>query len=720
MKGDILPWLHVRPVDKLANPLSTRDYVIADEYNRELTLRGACFEAEERESGSARPFTPSSYTRGNCPFNSAGIDENGSQIGYFEPPICGIDGGAGKFLVNANDTGLNDFATARAIGLSIVRICLSWSQLEPTPGVYSEDYLNYIALMVSWAREQGIYVILDMHQDLFSLFIQPTPGETSYPPFLTPSGGQDGAPLWAIETDGFPPLAPLSIGDLNLAINRAFDNFYNNSVIPGVPQGSAPGPGLADHYIGAIAALSSRFINESTVAGIEIMNEPLPGIKYMIDPQAQARELLYPFYKRVVQAITGERDGLPDCPSNGALPASSSPPCAYPDLNIHDTRHMFFFEPAAERNTFDTSLDGMGVWTNYSNIVFAPHVYSFVFTLNVPNFPPSFAFAYQTAWAEANKMKAPVFVTEFGAGTEADGALVQPTLDQAELYQTGGTIWSWKSNCGDGTHGCDSPWTMFKPVVGNGTALPPNGPLWPARERLMSRTHSRGAPGEVIVALYNVTTRSYALAVNLTDQGWKDNEERAQSAAALPNSAWAWVGKRGDTDNSTRRPRLDRLVTGATYTPSLPTSLSANGSLVEIYIPRSIAAIPVALENCVLVGITSWPDKSRTAFFKPSGPGMYTLGVPGEGGGGSGSDSDSTSADLLAQLNDAVAHRPIASASAATNAFNEAAALAARGGYDVSLAMALLEAVERGLLPAADASVLHAVSHAKGLLGRGG
>ena len=192
--ADDLPWLSVRAVDKIANPTSPRDYVICDSFGRELTLRGACFEAEQRATGSgSRPTTPESYANGNCPVNKAGIAANGSgDIGYPEPPICGVDAGKGKYVANASDEGLNDFASFRALGLNIVRLCLSWSELEPTPGNYSEDYINYVAQMVSWAKEQGIYVILDFHQDLYTLFIQPTANETSYPPFLTPSGGQDG------------------------------------------------------------------------------------------------------------------------------------------------------------------------------------------------------------------------------------------------------------------------------------------------------------------------------------------------------------------------------------------------------------------------------------------------------------------------------------------------------------------------------------------------
>ncbi|CAF0845113.1 unnamed protein product [Didymodactylos carnosus] len=93
---------------------------------------------------------------------------------------------------------------------------------------------------------------------------------------------------------------------------KAFDNFYNNSIPPNVKQGDAPGPGLQDHYIGAIASLAARFVNNSAVLGFEIMNEPQPGTN--IDQYTFSSNYLYPFYKRVIQAITGVRDDLPDCP----------------------------------------------------------------------------------------------------------------------------------------------------------------------------------------------------------------------------------------------------------------------------------------------------------------------------------------------------------------------------------------------------------------------
>jgi endoglycosylceramidase len=357
-----LPWLTVREVDLAAHPNATRRFLIADEFGRELTLRGACVESEERSFPPyQRSVNPADYDGGACPSNVNG---------FSEPPICGTDAGKGKWAADASDLGRNDFAQARALGFNIVRLCLSWSALEPTPGVYSAMYLDRVAQMVAWAAEQEVYVILDLHEDLYSLWIYAPPNQTGVPGLLTPGAGQDGAPAWAVDTGGWPSLNVLGVSIFNLAVMASFDAFYDNKVLPGVPQGAAPGPGLQDHYIGALAALAARFVDEPAVAGFELMNEPLPGTR--LPPLAFGRDFLYPFYKRAVQAVTGVSDGLPRC----APPAYGN--CSYPDLGVRDARHLIFAEPSALRNEVDFSAEEIpGPWTSYPHIVHTPHVVSF-------------------------------------------------------------------------------------------------------------------------------------------------------------------------------------------------------------------------------------------------------------------------------------------------------------------------------------------------------
>ncbi len=219
-----LPWLQVRPVDLTANPNSTRLFLIADEYGREVTLRGACVENESRNlpgNNTMRPQDPAAFADGLCPAN---------YNTYEEPPICEVDAGKGKYNQSSADLSQNDFAQIRALGFNIVRLCLSWSQLEYTPGVYNTTYMDRVVQMVSWAKEQDVYVILDFHEDDYSQFILPLPNQTGIPGILTPSGGagNDGAAPWAIDTQGWPSLAVLGIGNLNLAMMAAFQAFWDN------------------------------------------------------------------------------------------------------------------------------------------------------------------------------------------------------------------------------------------------------------------------------------------------------------------------------------------------------------------------------------------------------------------------------------------------------------------------------------------------------------
>ena len=119
----------------------------------------------------------------------------------------------------------------------------SWSR---TAGATRPTYLNRVAQVVGWARQQGIYVILDMHQDQYSRYILPAAKGTA-PSGCSPSGGGDGAPGWAVQTDGKPGCALFGIDELNPAESAAFANFWQNSTV------TAPaGPGARHRPAGPL------------------------------------------------------------------------------------------------------------------------------------------------------------------------------------------------------------------------------------------------------------------------------------------------------------------------------------------------------------------------------------------------------------------------------------------------------------------------------------
>ncbi len=499
---DDMPFLHV------VHNAGQLPY-IADAYGRQVILRGVNSEGLEDEAWRSDantkpmfyPTDPAAYL-GKCPANSNEV----------AAPLCEVDAGKGRYAQSSAVTSQNDFAQMRQRGLNFVRLALSWSQLEPEPGNYKTAYLEQVAQVVAWAKEQGVYVLLDMHQDQFSRSIQADPAKPCGQG-TDPSGGFDGAPAWAVLADGKPSCAALGQSVLNAAVSAAFDNFWKNTEAP-VAQGDAPGKGLQDHWIGAMAALAKRFKDEPAVIGYEIINEPQPGSFAAYDV---SDNYLYPFYSHVVQALTGVRDGLPPC--SPLQPTANN--CAYPDLGIRDTNHLVFFEPIALRNLIDFSPQHSKPFSSYPNLVFAPHTYSHVFTIdssflgfhpdNSP-YPPSYDYAYATAAAEAIAMDTAVFVTEFGGGSGDDALVLAGEARAQEHWAIGSALWTWKSNCGlDANSTCEGAWSYFLTPPGGPGPQPQNGLPQPSREKFMVRVYPRAVAGRLVDYAFDPGTHAFVL-----------------------------------------------------------------------------------------------------------------------------------------------------------------------------------------------------------------
>lgn len=141
-------------------------------------------------------------------------------------------------------------------GMNVIRLVLIWEAIEPEPGKYNGEYIDAVEALVSAAGERGIYVILDMHQDMFSRYLN--------------GGCGDGAPSWAIDPS-IPQDKPANdercidwvngLNDKNVL--RAFDSFYANV------------NGVRDHYISMWAHIAQRFGDHPAVIGYDLMNEPI-------------------------------------------------------------------------------------------------------------------------------------------------------------------------------------------------------------------------------------------------------------------------------------------------------------------------------------------------------------------------------------------------------------------------------------------------------------
>lgn len=420
-----LPWLHV------AHPSGERP-VVADSAGRAVILRGPNLRGLEDDfypiTGGGEPGTRPQYPidpavyDGACP---------AARVGAGEPPVCEVHAGLPEYAQPPALGSGDDLAAIRAQGFDFVRLTVSWSLLEPSPGVYSQQYLDRIAQVVRWAREQKVYVLLDMHEDNFSRFI-PDQAPINANPVLGTASEQpnhaDGAPPWAVVTSGVPPEAIGGQAELGSAVEAAFTSFWLNrtptdSSGQPVPQGAAPGPGLEDHYIGAMNAMAQTFRNDSTVVGYEIMNEPLPGF---IPPGLFSAGFLYPFYSRVIDALTA-----------GGV-----------------DRQSFFFEPMAVRNLEDAPDQLPLPFSSYPNLVYAPHDYTHVFTVDrvagiAPSqspYPLSYDQPYQVADLEARSFGAALICGEFGefSGDPATYSEVVGGMTAAQdRALAGSTYWAW-------------------------------------------------------------------------------------------------------------------------------------------------------------------------------------------------------------------------------------------------------------------------------------
>lgn len=147
--------------------------------------------------------------------------------------------------------------SCRECGFNIIRLGFTWAAVEPEPSCYNEKFLDDIGDILDCAYENGIYIYLDMHQDLYS----------EYKCF------GDGAPKWAALTDKVkvkPPNKVWAEGYFyGKAVHKAFDNFWNNKTVNG--------KGLQDYYADMWRHIADKFKDKPALFGFDLMNEPFPG-----------------------------------------------------------------------------------------------------------------------------------------------------------------------------------------------------------------------------------------------------------------------------------------------------------------------------------------------------------------------------------------------------------------------------------------------------------
>jgi endoglycosylceramidase len=227
--------------------------------------------------------------------------------------------------------------------------------------------------------------------------------------------------------------------ELDTAVAEAFQNLYDDAKAP-------DGVGLQEHYAAGLTALARRFAGEPAVAGYEIINEPHPGFAPV--PGAQDATELFPFYGKVVDAVAK------------AVPRF---------------RQLFFVEPNVERNVTDQRevFDSWSSYSGYRNVVYAPHVYTGVFTADQEvastRFFPDDG-GYKATIADAKALGLPLWIGEFGNNPQDDDTLLKTSYELQDRYALGGALWLWKENQNDTNP--SAFWGVYGPPFGRGTPQP--------------------------------------------------------------------------------------------------------------------------------------------------------------------------------------------------------------------------------------------------------
>jgi endoglycosylceramidase len=322
--------------------------------------------------------------------NGAIVDASGRTV-----ILRGVNlAGAHKNKPYLSDFGPADYKRLRdEYGFTVLRFLVTWAAIEPQKGVYDERYLDEVQKRMGWARDAGLLVVVDMHQDLF--------GEGF--------AGGDGAPRWACDESryaAFQPKDPWFFGYLDTNVVACVDGLY------------AEGGENRAHFVEAWRRLARRLANERAVLGFDALNEPHWGSYSIL---AFEQEKLAPFYVEVAKAVREIAPGW-----------------------------LFFAEPGSSRNVgYPTSLPKLPL----DGVVYAPHSYDND-AESGKGFDAAHRDAVlqklRDLRADADALGAALFVGEYGGNADAPGIVPYMDAEYTGIgaVAAGSAYWAFDKNDG--------------------------------------------------------------------------------------------------------------------------------------------------------------------------------------------------------------------------------------------------------------------------------
>jgi endoglycosylceramidase len=421
---------------------------------------------------------------------------HGVDLVYKVPPYEVEVSGSG-----ANVLTVPEVQRMASLGFDVVRLGILWDGLEPgrapindpaicTPGTPRASgpgqfdatvfnaYLKRLDATIALLGRYGIHSLIDMHQDVYSEVF-----------------GGEGAPDWAVCTNGATPKPKLNVPDWSVNLRgpgvvTAYEHFWRNDV-----EGNLQG-----EFDSVWAKVAAHFRRNPWVIGYDPFNEPygegLPpyGLGGSFDAELQC------FYAGRADPGTTQSGAAVRCPADDPRVG------LIPRLEAADPNHLVFYE--GNYTTDSGPLNHIGPMP-FPRLVLNFHDYCF---LHVPNGPEPSDFATVCAPSEnlvftehasqrvrdstAEQPGGPAsLLTEFGATTDT-ADLGRVTAD-ADSHLVGWIYWQWLN--------------YQDPTGSHSSGLwPPSAPT-PAMLAVLSQTYPSAIAGTPIATSFDPTSDRFEL-----------------------------------------------------------------------------------------------------------------------------------------------------------------------------------------------------------------
>lgn len=189
----------------------------------------------------------------------------------------------------------DDFAYLHEMGWNAVRLGVWYHQLVPEVGVIDTEYLDRVDEAVRTFEDNGIYVLLDFHQDVFH----------GMPEWAT----TDAAGALSDEPPGFLSSIGWAAQYMSPRSLRQWADLFGD-----VDTATTPGVSMWDALGAGAAAMAQRFEGRPNIAGVEVLNEPFPGIDYLrcvFGGCAEVELRLLAGYQKVIDQVRAVAPTIP-------------------------------------------------------------------------------------------------------------------------------------------------------------------------------------------------------------------------------------------------------------------------------------------------------------------------------------------------------------------------------------------------------------------------